>query len=452
MQLLFVTKVGDKFGEFALNHLAARHQVRILEEGEKAPAESIALFTTSSRFQGSAGRFLRCSARKLIALNLVPDWAATTPFVVGVIRIEQLRGNPNGFAEALRVMAGDYAGWDPSVSLVPWASYEKDPKVTPDSECMELTRQWRNRLTGINIIIRRIEETPKDYRTVRINAWNVNFSDEVRVFSDQAVQQSLALLSRWQSSFAQENTWSQRELGTPSLVVRLDCVVHDGVLTVYEVEERPSGMGVSSLANPFFKDRLGQIVQTWPDFRVVISDQRSGTDDHIWMDALNRPICRNAELVLVRAEPEETEFHHLEEHSVSSLIAKGNKSYGETLGLWQRVQNAATLPWDRGFVLKPKQGSKMHDVEIWDPLKRPGSAVRSRIEGAIKHHGSMFLQKLVDPMDTGNPEFSWMIYRVFFGFNTKTSAWECLGGNWNARSNLRIHGASDALFGPVVLR
>lgn len=296
-------------------------------------------------------------------------------------------------------------------------------------------------------------ELLKDYRTVCIGPWNVNCSDQAQIFPDSAVEQSLVLLSRWQGSFRKENTWSRRELGTPSLIIRLDCVVHAGKLAVYEVEERPSGIGVSVILNPFFKKRLRQVLSTWPDFRVVISEKRAGTDDQIWMDALSWPRSTNsdAELVLIRAEPEEAEFHHFESQSISSLIAKGDKAYGETLGLWHRVVTVDELPWERGFVLKPTQGSKMRDVEIWHPHKWPGRTTRSRIETVLSRR-VMFLQEMVYPMSTGNPKFEWMIYRVYFGYNIWTSLWECLGGTWNARTNLRIHGAPDAVIGPVVLR
>lgn len=64
---------------------------------------------------------------------------------------------------------------------------------------------------------------------------------------------------------------------------------------------------------------------------------------------------------------------------------------------------------------------------------------------------AMFCQKLYDPMASGWEKFPWMIFRVFCGYNCQTKHWECLGGNWNARHNLRIHGASDALFGPAVV-
>jgi hypothetical protein len=44
------------------------------------------------------------------------------------------------------------------------------------------------------------------------------------------------------------------------------------------------------------------------------------------------------------------------------------------------------------------------------------------------------------------------IWRVFYGFDPETRDWLPLGGVWNARPNtLRLHGASDAIFGAVVI-
>ena len=53
-------------------------------------------------------------------------------------------------------------------------------------------------------------------------------------------------------------------------------------------------------------------------------------------------------------------------------------------------------------------------------------------------------------METGIADYPWMMYRVFFGYNLHHGRWECCGGGWVARPNLRIHGASDAICGPIV--
>jgi hypothetical protein len=102
-------------------------------------------------------------------------------------------------------------------------------------------------------------------------------------------------------------------------------------------------------------------------------------------------------------------------------------------------------------VLKPLQGSKLRDLEIWDPEHRPGSSVRAKVEQTLRSSGAMFCQQLFPPMETGITQFPWMIYRMFFGFDCGMGRWVALGGNWNARANLRIHGASDAVFGPAVV-
>ena len=66
-------------------------------------------------------------------------------------------------------------------------------------------------------------------------------------------------------------------------------------------------------------------------------------------------------------------------------------------------------------------------------------------------NGAMFCQQLYPPMETSFKKFPWMIFRIFYGYDPGKRQWKCLGGNWNARHNLRIHGASDALFGPAVV-
>lgn len=301
-----------------------------------------------------------------------------------------------------------------------------------------------------------------------LQEWNLRYSHEKRVIPGEQITDALELIGRWSEAFPRENTWVQREYGVPSLIVRLDATSHNGKLGVYEVEERPAGIGITTLLNPEFKEHLEAMKKVWPDIGAVISPdpRRRGSDDHLWTDVIDPNEDPN-KLVLVRAEPEETDFHHLVDRSISSVQEKGNKSYGEEIGLWKSVHTPDDLPWNNGFVIKPKQGSKTRDVFIWLPKDMaqeyktagkgaaPGAYSRSRIEKVVTEagqNGGLYCQEFFPPMESGQgPEAPWMIYRVFFGYNPVNKGWEYMGGAWNARPNLKIHGASDAISGPVTV-
>ncbi|MCL5004034.1 MAG: hypothetical protein M1352_02060 [Patescibacteria group bacterium] len=270
-----------------------------------------------------------------------------------------------------------------------------------------------------------------------------------------AIEEGLGVIRRWQNRFPYEATWARTQLGIPSLIVRLDMAPNGHRLNLYEIEERPAGIGISYRHNPQFKRLLEEVRKSWPKVSVIASPQRHSIDDHLWTRVLK--LGRHGdELVLIRAEPDESEFHGLESYSVSSLKEKGNKSYGLNMKLWQLVAAGDELPWDEAFVLKPVQGSKCRDIEFWIPKGHPlygtrGSSTRTAVGKTLSRCGQMYLQPFVEPVNLNGDGKMKMIYRVFFGFDLRRTQWKCLGGMWNARPNLRIHGASDSLFGSVTI-
>lgn len=292
-----------------------------------------------------------------------------------------------------------------------------------------------------------------------IGGWEIKVLFQERIFTQRNIDQGLDVISKWSQVFPREETFVQRAHGIPSLIIRLDCSVQNGTLGIYEVEERPAGIGLTTHLNPDFKLRLEEVKRTWPVFKSVISTdpRRKATDDFLWIDVANSE--NNEELVLVRAEPEEEQFHYLEPRCVSSLKKKGDKSYGQALGLWRRVTSPDQIDFEQSFVIKPLQGSKTRDVFIYVPgpnsKRPPGGSSRGRIEQEVllaSENGGVYCQPYFPPMESGiSDEFRWMIYRVFYGYNTDTRQWDCLGGSWNARYNLKIHGAGDSLSGPVVV-
>jgi len=290
-------------------------------------------------------------------------------------------------------------------------------------------------------------------RNIVCNGWTFKFADLPIQFGLEHQERASQVLSQWGTFFPKENTWVQNTHKVPSLIVRLDCVIHEGELFLYEIEERPSGIGLTCLLNEQFKNRLAELRAKWPTFKVVISSRRQkGTDDHLWLGVDNSD---NSSLVLVRAEPDESDFHYLEVLSVSSVKEKGNKGYGVLLGLWEEIltEDEVSLPWDSTFVLKPVQGSKCHNIRIWSPIDKSkgigGLSTRTKICQTLAQEKRMFLQSFVPPMNIENSEYK-AILRLFFGFDPELRSYSYLGGLWVARPNqFIVHGATDNIVGPV---
>lgn len=458
----FVANVVDEKAVLALSILEeAGFETRTVHEAGSARVNEIAVFSLETRSAASKRRrYLRNSSVRLKD-ELCPEWAVPTRLRVGVIRTQDTKQEkrmkirvPFGFRASVLEMAKRFRKWleEGSDEWTPWGAHKNDPGFDAGKLALTALREWlESEAVKTFRSVNRIVRPGGDISVVRVGQWDVNCSKQVRVFSAEAAAQAIGLLAKWQGAFAKEQTWVQGKLGIPSLIVRLDCIVRDGKLVVYEVEERPAGVGISSIVNPEFGAEFVKVASTWEPFSVVVSPLRRATDDSLWQKQLPWD-GHDSGLVLVRAEPEENAFHIHEPNSVSSLKRKGDKGYGETLGLWRKVKFPDELNWSESFVLKPLQGSKLKDLEIWDPERRPGSSRREVVEKTLATSPQgMFCQKLFAPMDSGIPRFPWMIFRVFFGFDRARNEWRALGGNWNARHNLRIHGASDAIFGPAVI-
>ncbi|MFA7192092.1 MAG: hypothetical protein WC089_02215 [Candidatus Paceibacterota bacterium] len=287
--------------------------------------------------------------------------------------------------------------------------------------------------------------------------WKNNYSYEEYKLSALCEKQALSLINKWKDFFSKEETWVQHNFGVPSLFIRLDCVLReDSEIHIYEVEERPSGMGIANETNPRFRETLKEINPYWPEFKTVLSERRDGRYD-CWTPMISMEDALNSQdLLLIKAEPNEEEFHKFENRSVSSLKQKGNKSYGLEMGLWKEVtvDDFNDFEWDLGFCLKAKQCSKARGVEIWYPHKKiledsgiSGISTKTRIKRVLEENNSMYYQSFIAPMlRNGDP----MIFRLFFVYSPQIKDYVYAGGLWNSRKNYKIHGATDTTFGLVL--
>lgn len=295
------------------------------------------------------------------------------------------------------------------------------------------------------------------------NPWRVQALDRSLPVPHAVTEQCLELLGKWQKVFPKEDTFAEQQFEVPSLLVRFDCVYHEAIgLGVYEIEDRPAGVGITLVVNQQFKALFNQLRSEWPEFSVVVSPLRllQGGDDHLWAKEISFEEAKgSAGLLWVRAEPWELVFHELAPRSVSTIKTEGLKSYGVPLGLWSNIDNKEVesgivqLPWDQGFCIKPLQGSKTQNVFIWDPKVQLFHG-KERALAHVKSLGRAHLQRFIPPMPLkiGDMQYN-VIYRIFFGWSPKRKEWIPLGGEWDARPapHSLIHGALDAVTGPSPL-
>lgn len=173
--------------------------------------------------------------------------------------------------------------------------------------------------------------------SVDIQNWRFEVSPKKEALTVTAIEQSMAALKKWAACFPREKSWAQQNYGIPSLIVRLDCTAN-GNISIYEIEERPSGIGIACKLNPDFKPKLQILKSKWPEFKSLVSPKRNACDDGFWLDSTTfEESLKGNDLLLIRAEPEEEEYHPLQGRSISTLKNKGDKSYGVEMGLWQAV-------------------------------------------------------------------------------------------------------------------
>lgn len=286
-----------------------------------------------------------------------------------------------------------------------------------------------------------------------IGKWSVRISCRKMNVGQPIIQDILKLLEKWNSALPFEPTYSQLKWGVKSIIVKIDCVIFDDTIEIYEIEDSPAGMGICCKINPQFRKLWKKTLETCPEFVIVKSEKRQDNDDSVWANKIvNISGVRPSDNVIVRAGPREEEFWGLQSQSLSTIRTEGCKRYGEEFGWWKKVRPPDFLPWDKDFVLKPTQGTMSQGVVIFlakRDRKMQGSSTKKHIKEILAKFGEMYLQEFIPPMNCPFLDNFLTIYRLFFAFDCKEQIYIPLGGAWNARRNYKIHGAQDTIWGPL---
>lgn len=308
----------------------------------------------------------------------------------------------------------------------------------------------------------------EDLTSHQINGWQLNVAEQPLHLDPEVIQQERELLQQWQQAFVHEDTWVQREVGVPSLIVRFDGTINDGERKVWEVEERPGWIGLSSVLNADFAGRFADVQRTWPQpITAVLTPDARTLDDHLWTKTTDT--ASDAPYVLLRSEPTTPDIAIYVANAISTVRTEGDKSYGEKMNLWSAVDTQesldATLDTGERVVFKPKQGSKLKDLRIWIPTplelkdgvrvtkNTQGAATRKKInETFATNSEGMYAQPFHPPMVGKIGEKDVYIgQRSYWAYDLKAGEYVPLGGLSMARRNVLIHGASDAVLTPLKL-
>lgn len=317
------------------------------------------------------------------------------------------------------------------------------------------------------------------------NGWEHFVSQSVEQFPAAAVVQAQAALAKWEGVFPRGTTWvgdaARSGIGKPSLFVRFDCMWDGEGLGICEIEDRPCGIGSTSLLNPDFAERLAYLRKRWPAFSWV-KDPTRLTDDELWLgpglslqDAIELKAEEPGALFLVRSRPENASYHVLEDRAVSPVSKEGNKQYGEELGLWSKARYVQGAGLDDPGYLEPElQGSCFAKPPVCTRAYRITpyieEADRSRVayrkgecnslravERLAEKYHHIYIQPLIQPMhfkhlaalDSAYEKHNGL-YRMYFGYDPGAQEWMPMGGLWAAAKSLIVHGAEKTVFGPLV--
>ncbi len=291
------------------------------------------------------------------------------------------------------------------------------------------------------------------------------YTDHAISVPKQATEQMLEILAKWEEAFPYEETYAARTYGVPSLIVRFDgSLTPDGQFNAYEVQSGCGWIGYAGVVNATFRGILDDFTKNrWPPFRLLGPTQPpSNPDEEFWLDriGLQEAVASDTLLWLRYGQwqiPSEVR-DALIARSLKPVRTHNTKRYGVQLGWWKPVvwhesSHGAALPWHEAFVLKPLSGHGSTDIMLWKPNDRTGRATRTQIVHTLQKHGKMYLQRFIPPMSINLDRDRYnVILRPFFGYNPQEKKWTPMHGVWTGRPypNIRIHGASDAISGPLM--
>ena len=266
---------------------------------------------------------------------------------------------------------------------------------------------------------------------------------------------------------AKPNLASQR-WGVPSALVRVDMAPlrtlgeHEHFL--YEVEGGPGGLGFLSvlggdepfrrIANALVGLGIREIGWEVDPSRVRFEAELSQGVTSLSRSGLSVTRGTNHGLPLLLRASGENDFpweRCLCDYSSGGGDKRSLKPFGAVLA--DEISDPfAAFP--KGFAIKPRRGTGTKDVHVWVPYQpyKEFSTTQTKAwrihQVALGAPGRWVLQPFFPP-EYLEEEKALRIWRLFAVWDGKS--YRTVGGVWVARRSLRVHGASDSIYGLVTV-
>ncbi|TAN57704.1 hypothetical protein EPN15_03255 [Patescibacteria group bacterium] len=293
---------------------------------------------------------------------------------------------------------------------------------------------------------------------VKVGDWEIKVGESWKVPEKTIKDLEEFLSDKWKMAVMRSVKypwWSISNRKMPSPIVRVDLsplVVGFSVKDcIYEVEVRPAGLGITTL---LLVDQRSRWSEALSDCGGIIKCPDSSIqDDFICADLLSIPYSND--ILSVNGKGPywiRSDKFHFEDSSLVPIRDDGNKQYLVDLKMAQ-IAVAKNLDWEVPFVIKPLQGARCREVEVFLPSKMRkecnGFSTQTRVLKTLARSDEPFIvQSFIPPKkEIINGESGWVMWRIFFGWID--GYYQCVGGLWFWRPNLKIHGASDSICGPL---
>lgn len=333
---------------------------------------------------------------------------------------------------------------------------------------------------------------------MKMGPWELIMGDEKVVLTPGQVRTLEETLTRYIEVATRTHDYGQnfamKRWGVPSLVVRFDMAPmrDDTELGIYEIEANTAGLGFLKLAGIPADRIIAQALQKHgiSAIAMAIAESRAtqGAELRFFMEDMRRHgltvtevSCDEQDLngtpIWLRAgEEDHAQIRHLEGSSI--LLYRdggGHKIYlldlggGKLLSEFSSV-DAFFAAYSDGFTIKPWRSWGTKEVFFYvpeQPWKKMGwTEPRARTAiGSILTDPSEAKRFVAQPFfapglreeatpsekpgQTGKIKRFCRAWRVCAVYTP--NGYRVIGGLWNERTSLRIHGANDTIWGPILV-
>lgn len=302
--------------------------------------------------------------------------------------------------------------------------------------------------------------------------FNLRLSEAHR---DSIETQAAACIAAFQP---EAETKVARDHNLPTLLARVDCTLDEDRARIFECEERPAGLGITNavmrrthLSPGILPAVQAHFTEHAGDTPVIArhANAKPNKDSLVFgEDVMDlRAAIKTGRPLIVRGEPGElADFEALDElraQSISTITTEGDKTYSLRVPSCETelVTADTKVVSDTSFVLKPLQGSKARGLAVYlSPEDRQqhgkdGTTTFARAAKLVDTHratGNLLLESFKPPvtckLDEG--KIGNLILRMFCLVSPDGST-EVVGGTYVIRRELIVHGASNAMVGPVLV-